>query len=165
MRTTHTNTASVPVRPTSVLSRNSAVVYLSLVLFCIVTLFVGQHLAGKGTPNLRLFSWDGVGLVAAGFIGIWLAPRTGFADLLDWRVSSWQRFGQPFIVGLGFAVADVAVYKLVIHPEPITALTPFMQPFPYSVLLFGSGALYTDCLYRLIPMPVLMWLIGGFLLK
>lgn len=146
-------------------SRASLFLYGYCVLFCLVTLLTGDYLANQGVPNLRLFGWDGVALVALGGLGVWLAPRTGFADGLDWRIANFERWTLPLLIGLGFAVADLAVFKLVLHPQPVTTLTPFMQPFPYSLLLFGSGALYTDCLYRLVPLPLLMWLIGRFLLK
>lgn len=135
--------------------------YAAFILLTVVTALVGSTLTA---PAIRLFGVDGVLLVALGGLGIWLAPRTGFADLLDARVSGWQRFGRPLLIGLAFGLADLLLYKLVMHPEPVTSLTPFMQPFPYSILLYGSGALYTDCLYRLIPIPLLMWLIGRFLL-
>lgn len=154
-------TRPVSTRP----SRTSLMLYGTFVLFCVVTMLVGQILTSRNVPNLRLFGWDGLGLIALGGLGIWLAPRTGFADLLDWRVSAYERWTLPLFIGMGFAVADVAIFKRVLHPEPITGLTPFMQPFPYSLLLFGSGALYTDCLYRLVPLPLLMWLIGRFVLR
>ena len=151
-------------RPVAI-GRTSALLYVGLVGVTLLTHFVGEHLAGRGVPNLRRFGWDGVALVALGGLGAALAPRVGFADLLGGPVSAWQRFGRPLLVGLGFAVADVAVFRLIIHPQPLTGLTPFMQPFPYSLLLYGSGALYTDCLYRLLPIPVGMVLIGGVFLK
>lgn len=162
MKTTHPPTAPAPVRPASQLSRQSSLVYAGLVLFCLLTLAVGQYLTNQNVAELRLFGPDGVGLVALGFVGIWLAPRTGFADGFDWRVGHGERFGWPLLLGLGFAVADVAVFKLVLHPEPVTSLMPFMQPFPYSVLLFGSGALYVECLYRFLPLPLGMALVGLF---
>lgn len=152
--------APAPVRSNPTLSRQSGLIYVGLVLFCFLTLAVGQYLDSRNVLNLRLFSLGDVGLVVLGGLGIWLAPRMGFADGFDWRVSHQQRFGWPLLVGLGFAVADVAVYKLVIHPEPVTDLMPFMQPFPYSLLLFGSGAMYVECLYRFLPIPLLMALVG-----
>ncbi|WP_080240479.1 hypothetical protein [Spirosoma rigui] len=156
----------IGIRPVSTRpSRASQILYGTFVLFCVVTVLVGHSLASRNVPNLRLFDWYSVGLVALGGLGIWLGPQTGFADLLDWRVSAYERWTLPLLIGLGFAVADIAVFKRVLHPEPITGLMPFMQPFPYSLLLFGSGALYTDCLYRLVPLPLLMWLIGRFLLR
>ena len=134
--------------------------YALLTLFTVVTAFVGPALTH---PAIRRFGFDEVLLVALGGVGLYLAPRTGFADLLDGRVSQWQRWGRPALVGLAFGLTDWLIYILVIHPEPVTVLMPFMQPFPYSVLLYGSGALYVEVLYRLIPIPVLLWLIGRFL--
>jgi len=145
-------------------SRSSLQIYAGLIGFCLITLGLGRYLDSQGVANLRQFGWDGVGLVALGTVGVWLAPCTGFADLLDRRVTNWQRLGRPLVVGLLFALADVLVFVGVVHPEPVTALMPFMQPFPYSILLYGSGALYVDVLYRLLPIPVLMWLVGRYAL-
>jgi len=142
-------------------NRPSLLAYAGLWLFCLLTSLVGPYLAERGATNLRLFGWDGLGLVALGGLGVWLAPRVGFTDGLDTRVTAWQRLGRPVLYGLAFAVADVALFKLVLHPEPVTELTPFMQPFPYSVLLYGSGALYTETLHRFLPLPVLM-LVGSW---
>lgn len=160
MKATNTTIAPTSARSAPTMSRRSSLLYARLVLYCLLTLAVGTYLESRNIPSLRQFGWDSVGLVALGLVGLWLAPRTGFADGFDWRVSHAQRFVGPFVIGLGFAVADIAVYKLVIHPEPITALMPFMQPFPYSLLLFGSGAMYVECLYRFLPIPVLMALTG-----
>jgi hypothetical protein len=122
-----------------------------LIVLTVITALIGTSLTGHA---IRLFGFDEVLLVALGLLGVWLAPRTGFTDLFDAQVSNRQRFGRPLLV-----------YTWVIHPEPVTELTPFMQPFPYSILLYSSGALYTDCLYRLIPLPLLMWLVGGLILR
>ncbi|ADB38792.1 hypothetical protein [Spirosoma linguale] len=141
-------------------SQVSLILYGAFVLYTVVTWLAGQWLSSQHVPNLRLFGPDDVGLVALGFLGIYLAPRAGFADGFDWRVSNVERWTMPLLLGLGFAVADLAVFKLVLHSEPVTQLTPFMQPFPYSVLLFGSGALYVECLYRFLPIPLLIALVG-----
>ena len=142
-------------------SPTSLRLYALLTLLTVVTALIGPLMTG---PAIRLFGLYEVLLVALGGVGLYIAPRTGFADLIDSRVSNWQRWGRPALVGLAFGLADWLVYTLVIHPEPVTALTPFMQPFPYSVLLYGSGALYVEVLYRLIPIPLLLWFIGGLLL-
>ena len=145
--------------------RNSLLVYAGFVGLGLLTWLTGLCLTGQGTTGIRIFGPEEIGMILLGGVGIWLAPRTGFPDLLDARIPDQQRFLCPFIIGLGFAGADIAVFKLVMHPGPVTEMMPFMQPFPYSVLLYGSGALYTDTLYRLIPIPVLMWVGGKLFLK
>ncbi len=140
-------------------------VYAAFVGFSLLTWLTGQWLARQGVAGIRIFGPEEIALIMLGGAGIWLAPRTGFPDLLDARTPDQQRFLYPFLIGLGFAGADLTVFKLVMHPGPVTALMSFMQPFPYSLLLYGSGAIYTDTLYRLIPIPVLMWAGGSLLLK
>lgn len=156
---------TVSPRPTAALSRPGGLLYLGLLLLCVLTLLVGQHLAARGVPGLRLFGWDGVGLVALGFGGIVLARRAGFTDAFEGRVSTTRRVGQPLLIGLGFGLADVAVFTRFIHPEPVTELMPFMQPFPYAVLLYGAGAVYTEVLYRFLPLPILQFVLGRYLAR
>ena len=115
--------------------------------------------------SVRLFSIDNIALVTCGIIGIYLSPKIGFPNLIDERISNRQRFGYPVGIGIAFALVDVALFKLIIHPEPLEELTPFMQPFPYSILLYISGALETEVMLRLLPIPVLMWLFGKIIVK
>ena len=46
------------------------------------------------------------------------------------------------------------------HPEPYKELPPFLQPFPYSIFLYFSGAFEIEVFYRLIPLTLLLgkWL-------
>jgi hypothetical protein len=130
-----------------------------LLVFCVVTSLVGYWLAARGMA-VRVFGWSSLSVVTLGAVGVYLGPRTGFPHPLDARVTARQRFLVPALVGVAFGVGDVALFKLVIHPAPLTGLMPFMQPFPYSVLLYAAGALETEALHRLIPMPLLLWLAG-----
>jgi hypothetical protein len=45
------------------------------------------------------------------------------------------------------------------HPEPYSELPPFLQPFPYSLFLYFSGAFDVEVFYRFIPITILL-LIG-----
>jgi hypothetical protein len=142
----------------------SVIIYSGLIIICLFTYFIGPVLADLG-KQVRIFGIDSLVLVVTGLLGVYLAPRTGFPSLADSRISGWQRYWLPLFTGIGFGIVDVAFFKVFIHPEPLTALTPSMQPFPYSLLLYTSGALETEAIHRLIPIPLLMWLIGGFMLK
>lgn len=44
------------------------------------------------------------------------------------------------------------------HPEPYSSLPPYLQPFPYSLFLFFSGALEIEVFYRLIPISLILLL-------
>ncbi len=150
MNTTPLNRPALP---------RAGVLYGGLVLFCLVTSLTGYWLAGRGAP-VRVFGYDSLALVALGALGVYLSHRTGFPHPFEVRVTTRQRLLVPALIGLGFGLGDVALFKFVIHPAPLTGLTPFMQPFPYSVLLYAAGALETEALHRLIPIPLLLWLAG-----
>jgi hypothetical protein len=51
------------------------------------------------------------------------------------------------------------------HPEPYPELPPFLQPFPYSIFLYFSGAFEIEVFYRLIPLTLVLlvgkWFAGG----
>jgi hypothetical protein len=67
-------------------------------------------------------------------------------------------------VGIVFGLLDVVIIKMILHPEPYTELPPFLQPFPYSLPLYGSGALEIELYYRMLPLTTFLlldkWLFG-----
>ncbi len=67
-------------------------------------------------------------------------------------------------VGMIFGVLDLVVVKIIMHPEPYTQMPPFLQPFPYSVFLYSSGALDVELYYRMIPTTIFL-LINQFYFK
>jgi hypothetical protein len=64
-----------------------------------------------------------------------------------------------------FGLLDVLVIKILMHPQPYTELPPFLQPFPYSLFLYTSGALEVELMYRLLPITMFLlleqWLFKG----
>jgi hypothetical protein len=70
----------------------------------------------------------------------------GFPATRKWLV--------PAAIGLGFALLDVLVIKVIMHPQVYETLPPFLQPFPYSLFLYPSGALDIEIFYRLIPLTL-----------
>src|SRR5690606_18737974 len=75
------------------------------------------------------------------------------------------RFLKPALIGSLFGILDVIVIKLIMHPEPYSELPPFLQPFPYSLFLYFSGAFEIEIFYRLIPLTLTLllgkWMAGG----
>lgn len=60
------------------------------------------------------------------------------------------------MIGACFGILDIIVIKVMMHPEPYTELPPFLQPFPYSLFLFFSGAFEIEVFYRLIPLTLIV---------
>jgi hypothetical protein len=141
------------------------VTFLGLVHLFIV--FVGGGL--QDDPRAVLFSWPAIGIIGlAGLVGIWLADRTGFPAAWDACVSNRQRFALPVAVGLGLGLFDVG-YDLIFHGTAAFAanheLGAFNAPFPGSLLFYPGGAIIVEVVYRLLPIPLLLWLISSLLLR
>jgi len=105
-------------------------------------------------------SWLGIVAVAGlGFLALKLAPRVGFPDLWDERVSNRQRFIIPMVVGIVFGIGQVILVSLVLGLEiPMVA-------FPLSVPVYLSGGILMEMVFHLIPMVLLVWFFANVLLK
>jgi hypothetical protein len=75
-------------------------------------------------------------------------------------ISYWK----AFMIGIVFGLLDVLVIKCILHPQAYESLPPFLQPFPYSALLYPSGALEIEITYRLMPLTLFL-LISHIVLK
>ena len=97
-------------------------------------------------------SWLGILLVAGlGFLALKLAPRAGFPDLWDERVSNRQRFMLPIVVGIAFGIGQVILVSLTLGLEiPMVA-------FPLAVPVYLSGGILMEMVFHLIPVVLLVW--------
>jgi hypothetical protein len=150
---------------------NSAIAWLGLVaLLVLVHLFI--RFVGAGLErDLRvvLFSLPSVaGFGLAGLLGVWLAHHTGFPAAWDPHISNRQRFLYPALIGLGFGILLVVREQLA-PGIPLflerTGLPAFNAPFPGSVLFYGGGAIIVEVFYRLLPIPLVLWLVSHILLR
>ncbi|MBC6492747.1 hypothetical protein ACFSQD_17670 [Flavihumibacter stibioxidans] len=141
--------------------RNSLYCYLSLSLFFILAWWYGVVLEKKGF-DVRQVEIDGVLLYIAGIFLIMLQQKIKIPDLLNRKIGADHRALYPFALGILFGLTDLLVFKIVLHPQPYDTLPPFLQPFPYSVLLYIQGAIYTEILYRLLPFTILLLVLEFF---
>jgi hypothetical protein len=98
-----------------------------------------------------------------GFAALLFQKQAGFPDLIDKEIKPSLRFGIPLIIGIFFGFADILVFEIILSHPVYTTLPPFLQPFPYSILLYTSGAVYVEILHRLLPLTLFMLLSGRFL--
>lgn len=123
-------------------------------------------------PRIGLFAWPSIAIFGvAGAIGVWLSHRTGFPAAWDARISNRDRVLYPILVGLGFGVALVA-HDLVFHwTDAFRRLNPELPsfnalgPFPGPLLFYSGGAIIVEVFYRLLPIPLLLWLISNVALR
>ena len=103
-------------------------------------------------------------MLAIGIPFLFLQTKAGIPNFIDEQVQNKKRFLQPFLIGVVFGLLDVFVIKILQHPTPYTELPPFLQPFPYSLFLYFSGAFEIEVFYRLIPMTTIL-VIGQWISK
>ncbi len=103
---------------------------------------------------LRIWDWSNVLILIIGLPFIFLFEKAKIPQFLDPQVNSKNRFLIPMLIGLFFGILDVLIVKFILHPEPYSELPPFLQPFPYSIFLYFSGAFEIEVFYRLIPITL-----------
>lgn len=126
-----------------------------LLLIPALTIFYGQALSEK-TTGLRLWYWDNL---------LWLLPlipmtvlqtKAGLPDIISTKQTAFATYKLVCFIGICFGLADLLLIKVIMHPEPYTSLPPFLQPFPYSIFLYVSGALEIEIWYRMVPLTLLL---------
>lgn len=140
----------------------NATIYLIFILVATVGMYYGRSISGSHS-FLRVWDWTTILILLAGLPFCFLQAHSRLPDFLDEEVSAFNRFLLPALIGVVFGVADVVVIRLIMHPEPYSELPPFLQPFPYSLFLYFSGAFDVEVFYRFIPITLL--LIVGVRLK
>jgi hypothetical protein len=148
----------------------SLLVWLVLLGFVGVTnLFITYVGAGlENDPRSALFSWPAIALFGIlGSIGIVLAHRTGFPRAWDESVSVSRRLGVPALLGIAIGLLESAL-DMVTHWSTVMSYGAggaFHAPWPGSPLFYTSGAVEVEVLYRLLTVPLLLWLISNLALR
>lgn len=137
--------------------KKSIVTYFSFLLICSVGIFWANNLM-EPYPFLRVWDWISVMVLLLGLPFIFLQRQAGIPEFWEKEVSNRNRIGIPALIGLVFGILDVWIIKGILHPEPYTELPPFLQPFPYSMFLYFSGAFEIEIFYRLIPIVFVLFI-------
>jgi len=132
------------------------VAYLVLVKLCL--LFLPSVL--RSPAQAAVFGWPWLAAWAVlGAAGVWLAERTGFPPA--WEPGSLRsRVVDPTVWGLGFGFLAIATDAMTHWTAVIAAKLgqPSIHiPFPASVLVYPGGAIIVEILYRLFPIPAILW--------
>ena len=139
-------------------------IYFALLLIATITVFYGNSLLTDYT-SLRLWKYSNVLILLVGLPFIFLQRNAKLPSFLQNDIPGKYRFFIPLIIGAVFGILDILVFKVILHPQPYIELPPFTQPFPYSILLYLSGAFEVEVFYRLIPLTIILlignWYKGG----
>lgn len=133
------------------------VVALIILLVIILALEVDATVSAAQRP---LLTWPVLLVIALlGLVGVWLSERTGFFDIWDARVAVKHKLFFPLLLGTAIGVAFALLELFHVLPDPDG------PPFPASIPFFLYGGVASEILYRLFPVPLLIWLISNLLLR
>jgi hypothetical protein len=98
-------------------------------------------------------SWSTVIVVAAlGALGLMLAQRCRFPEMLDTGIRNTQRYWLPFLMGTGLGVLMVVLDLF----EPLG--TDIQTPFPDAIIVFVQAGLVEEIVVHLFLTSLLVWL-------
>jgi hypothetical protein len=101
------------------------------------------------------FAWPTlIGIIVVGFAGLLLAPRAGFPDMWDERVSNRHRFALPAVDGIVYGLITIFALDL-LNPSDVHVA------FPASVLFYTYGGIFLEILLRLFGLTLLTWVIAA----
>jgi hypothetical protein len=132
-------------------------IYAACLLVPAVGILYAQEIKTTYT-GLRVWEWENIAWLGLGIPFLFLQSAAGLPNFINTNIPNKHRFLQPLVFGAVFGILDILVIKVLQHPESYPELPPFLQPFPYSIFLFFSGALEVEVFYRLIPMTLLLLL-------
>ncbi len=142
--------------------RNELLAGFILLTVVIITILYGASLEQHGIM-VRRWNWNNLLLVLPVIPLLFLQQKASLPAIqtINEKKNGWL---STIGVGMLFGLLDVLIVKFIMHPEPYKELPPFLQPFPYSTLLYSSGGVEVELYYRMIPLTVLLF-INIFLFK
>lgn len=139
-------------------------IYILFMIIAVFGIFYGSSI-NANYSFLRVWEYQNILILLLGIPFLFLQSKANLPNLLETNISNQQRFLTPALIGAVFGLLDVIVIKFMLHPEPYTELPPFLQPFPYSLFLYFSGAFEIEVFYRLIPLSLILltgkWIANG----
>jgi hypothetical protein len=126
-----------------------------VILRLLISLFPSEQIASQMVNLTDTLSIGAIWLV--GWVGVFLAPRTGFAAMWQPDISNIKRFLIPFLIGVGFGL--------------ITIIFDYIQPlgegslikFPASLVAYPLAGILEEIIFRLFLTTTLVWIISNML--
>lgn len=129
--------------------------YLLFLTIAAMGIVYGNSLSGH-YPDLRVWQASNLLYLLLGLPFILLQGKAGLPTAFptDWQAA--HSLLLPLFTGLLFGLADLLVIERLLTSGQHSSLPAYTQPFPYSVLLYTSGAFEVEVFYRLIPITLVM---------
>jgi hypothetical protein len=142
-------------------SKQNLLIYSLFLLIALIGIYYGKAFYA-GLKFIRIWNVTDILLLLIGIPFLFFQTKAKLPNFWQKDISVKQWFMLPIIIGITFGIFDVLVFKIMLHPEPYQELPPFLQPFPYSIFLYFSGAFEVEVFYRLIPLTLILLLGTGF---
>jgi len=138
-----------------------------LVLVKLAITFVPE--AFRSTAQAAVFAWPMISALGGlGLGGLWLALRCGLPGFWNPDLPASRKWLLPVLSGVGFGILAIGVDALTGWTDVIErklGIPSIHIDFPASLLIYPGGAVIVNVIYYLIPIPLLVWLISGVLLR
>lgn len=144
-------------------SSKNLLIYFVFLIITITGLVYGNTIKNDYS-FVRIWDVQNLLIMLLGIPFLFVQKKAGLPNFIESNITNKHRILYPFLWGALFGLLDVLVIKVIQHPEPYTELPPFLQPFPYSLFLYFSGAFEIEVFYRLIPLTILL-LLGKWIAK
>mgnify|MGYP005844154737 CR=1 FL=1 len=138
-------------------NKKNLLTYLIFLSIAVTGIFYGNAIK-QDYPQLRIWGFNNILIMLVGVPFVLLQSKAGVPDSRKGEMSGRDSLRYPVLIGAIFGILDVIVFKIILHPQPYDTLPPFVQPFPYSLFLYFSGAFEVEVFYRLIPLTAILFL-------
>lgn len=129
--------------------------YSAFILIAVIGIIYGNAIKSNYS-FLRVWNYQNILILFLGIPFLFIQTKVNLPNLWEENISIKQKLLLPVSIGAIFGILDIIVFKLILHPEPYNELPPFLQPFPYSIFLYVSGAFEIEVFYRLIPITIIL---------
>ena len=141
----------------TIASKQNLFTYAVFLAIALAGIYYGRAIT-HSYAFVRVWDFTNLVLMLVGIPFLFLQSRAGLPEFWDSTISHKKRILYPLLIGICFGLLDILIVKVMMHPAPYTELPPFLQPFPYSVFLYVSGAFEVEVFYRLIPLTLILLL-------
>ncbi|HKH44745.1 MAG TPA: hypothetical protein VKM72_08785 [Thermoanaerobaculia bacterium] len=138
-----------------------------LVLVKLAITFVPD--AFRSTAQAAVFAWPMITILTVlGLGGLWLARRVGLPGFWNPDLPASRKWLLPVLLGVGFGALAIGVDVATGWTDVIErklGIPSIHIDFPASLLIYPGGAIIVNVIYYLIPIPLLVWLVSGVILR